>query len=203
MAMQKIDLFDWAERHPKAMNIVVFLAIVVLMLGSGIYGLTAPGIKLVPYEEFVKHVETDTETAVIGANVTLHQIIHKTDGTATYRYKVQTDCPGWGYDGRYESDEPLPFDLDHAAVEIKCERVTVNFNGDAYVTEESYEVPMLNLKKARPETEILLRQAYTQYEANNTSHGNMGALCFSFAMFLILVISTSAARNVVKGEITT
>lgn len=96
-------------------------------------------------ETFKEQATIEEQTAVIGTNIVLHQIIHGQTGT-TYRYKLETDCPHWTYEDRYVSKTLLPFDLDHAAVETEAVELTVRWSGTVLATGQHFSVPLLGLE---------------------------------------------------------
>ena len=73
----------------------VFLLGGLLLVILGFRNLTAGDGTVADQTAFEKQAEISKETAFIGTNVTLHQEIHKEDGTVMYRYKLATDCPFW------------------------------------------------------------------------------------------------------------
>ena len=96
------------------------------------------------FETFQETMHMEEQTATIGANVTLHQIIHGTHGK-TYRYKLATDCPHWTYEGRYESRTPLSFDLEAAAIETNATEVQIYQDSECVLTAQYFELPLLGI----------------------------------------------------------
>lgn len=142
-------------------------------------------------ETFREQATVEEQTAVIGTNVVLHQVIHG-PGTTTYRYKLSTDCPHWSYEDRYVSETPLSFDLDHAAVETEAVELTVKWDGTVLATGQHFSVPLLGLESEDISYETfkdrMLETAYAQLEGESSSFGAGNVLIILAGMTVVALI---------------
>lgn len=168
-----------------AVFFTLYAAALLIALYTGAFEAKVGGLEK---KEFEKKAEIETETAVIGTNITEHQIIHGEGGSIWYRYKLETDCPHWDYEDRYETAKELDFIGEHAAVETNATSIKVLLNGVSYAEAQYFEVPLLGLKTNDQDLEEyekgIVSLAYQQYKTDETE-GNM-SLFFIFVCVLVM-----------------
>lgn len=185
----------------------IFLIGGLLLVILGFRNLTAGDKTVVDQTAFEKQAEISEETAVIGTNVTLHQEIHKEDGTVIYRYKLATDCPFWEYEDRYESSTPLEWVTgDASAVETEATAVTIRFEGISYATGQYFSVPLLGLslndQTLENYEESLMASAYASYCSASGDNENPipGILLVGIGVLFLLLFFVTACAAIASGK---
>lgn len=185
----------------------VFLLGGLLLVILGFRNLTAGDGTVVDQTAFEEQAEISEETAFIGTNVTLHQEIHKEDGTVMYRYKLATDCPFWEYEDRYESNTPLEWVTgDASAVETEATAVTIRFEDVSYATGQYFSVPLLGLSQndqtLEEYEESLMASAYAAYYSASGDDENPipGILLVGFGVLFLLLFFVVACAAIASGK---
>ncbi len=150
---------------------------------------TVPVGAVLSEKNFREQAIWEEETAKIGTNITLHQVIYGTD-TTTWRYKLKTDCPHWDYEDRYVSDHPLFSDMEHAAVETEATEGRVRLGDRLLSTGQHFEVPSLGLLSNRETKEEWKDRLFTEgyqalLETNTASKKNSLAGIAMMAFVLV------------------
>lgn len=178
-----------------------------LLVILGFRNLIAEDETVVDQTAFEKQAEIAEETATIGTNVTLHQEIHKEDGTVMYRYKLATDCPFWEYEDRYESSTPLEWVTgDASAVETKATAVTIRFEDVSYATGQYFSVPLLGLSQndqtLEDYEESLMASAYASYcsASGNNENPIPGILLAGIGVLFLLLFFGATCAAIASGK---
>ena len=178
-----------------------------LLVILGFRNLIAEDETVVDQTAFEKQAEIAEETATIGTNVTLHQEIHKEDGTVMYRYKLATDCPFWEYEDRYESSTPLEWVTgDASAVETEATAVTIRFEDVSYATGQYFSVPLLGLSQndqtQEEYEESLMASAYASYCSASEGNENPipGILLAGIGVLFLLLFLVAACAAIASGK---
>lgn len=123
------------------------------------------------FDTFKEQADVEEIHGQVGTNIRLHQEIHGERGI-TYRYKLETDCPTWKYEDRYESSKILDWVGKNSAVETEACSLSVSFQGKSLAAGQHFYVPLLGLNQDDiPYTEYkeqMLEQAYSQYKQGQT-----------------------------------
>lgn len=156
------------KKHRIIMGIFCFIWLAALVL----YILPASAIDERDSDEVMSEMTIIQNEDKVGANISLKQAIHGTDGIH-YRYIIKTDCPKWDFETRYMTDTPIEWVDGTSAVEVVIYDTQIRYNGTLYASGQYYTVPVLGNISSETISldeweQNLVKQAYQTYMSSMT-----------------------------------